>query len=121
GERLALEVKQALNEGYNTIGLPFMITALQEGSHSLDLFVKVTDSTFEIKTHDAQLYVQAENLAGGLGTELPSANVVEEVEFIDDINVTDGAIAITQIQINVNVTEEVEFIEFDVTDYVEVD
>src|SRR5699024_10951914 len=63
GERLALEVKQALNEGYNTIGLPFMITALQEGSHSLDLFVKVTDSTFEIKTHDAQLYVQAENLA----------------------------------------------------------
>src|SRR5690606_16563551 len=71
-------VKQVVQPGYNTIALPMILTQIQEGSHLLNVFLKVSDGTFTIDRHDAQMFVQAENLQGGLATTLPSANVVEE-------------------------------------------
>lgn len=115
-------VKQVVQPGYNTIALPMILTQIQEGSHLLNVFLKVSDGTFTIDRHDAQMFVQAENLQGGLATTLPSANVVEEVEFtVTNINVTDNVVAKTQVPITINVIEQVEFISaIEVTDEVEV-
>lgn len=123
GKRHDFEVKQVLQPGYNTIALPMILTQIQEGSHLLNVFLKVNDGVFTVDRHDAQMFVQAENLEGGLSTTLPSANVVEEVEFtVTNIDVTDSVDVETQEPIIVHVTEYVEFIDaIEVTDEVEVD
>lgn len=123
GEKHDFEVKQVLQPGYNMISLPMIITQIQEGSHLLNVFLKVSDGNFTVARHDARMFLQAEHLLGGLATTLPSANVVEEVEFtVTNIDVTDNVVAKTQVPITINVTEQVEFIDIiDVTDEVEVE
>src|SRR5690625_33428 len=116
-------VKQVVQPGYNTIALPMILTQIQEGSHLLNVFLKVNDGTFTVARHDAQMFVQAENLQGGLATTLPSATVVDEFEFtVTNINVIDNVSAKTQVPITVNVIEQVEFIDaLYVIDEMEVD
>lgn len=123
GKKHDFEVKQVLQPGYNTIALPMILTQIQEGSHLLNVFLKVSDGTFTIGRHDAQMFLQAENLQGGLSSTLPSANVVEEVEFtVTNINVTDTVVIKTQRPIRVNVQEHVNLMDtIDVTDRVEVE
>src|SRR5690606_3434483 len=123
GKKHDFEVKQVLQPGYNTIALPMILTQIQEGSHLLNVFLKVSDGTFTIDRHDAQMFLQAENLEGGLSTTLPSANVVDEFEFtVTNIDVNDNVVAKTQVPITINVTEQVEFIDaIGVTDEVGVE
>lgn len=121
GKKHDFEVKQVLQPGYNTIALPMILTQIQEGSHLLNVFLKVSDGTFTIDRHDAQMFLQAENLQGGLATTLPSANVVEEVELINAIHVNESKLVNVQLPIKVNVIENVELIDaINVTDDVEV-
>lgn len=95
GRKHNFEVKQVIQPGYNTITLPMILTQIQEGSHLLEVFLKVNDGNFTIEQHDAQMFVQAENLQGGLTTTLPKANVVEEVKFpFTRIDVTDILVSI---------------------------
>lgn len=115
------QVKQVLQPGYNTISLPMILTQIQEGSHLLNVFLKVSDGNFTVARHDAQMFLQAENLLGGLATTLPSANVVEEVELINAIRVNESKLVNVQLPIKVNVIENVEFIDsIEVIDEVEV-
>src|SRR5690606_28773338 len=91
GRKHDFEVKQVVQQGYNTIALPIIFTQIQEGSHLLNVFLKVNNGTFTIERNDAQMFVQAENLQGGLATTLPRANVVDEFEFpLTNIYVTDS-------------------------------
>src|SRR5690606_17259465 len=90
GRKHDFEVKQVVQPGYNTIALPMLFTQIQEGSHLLNVFLKVNNGTFTIERNNAQMFVQAENLQGGLATTMPRANVVEEVKFpFTRIDVTD--------------------------------
>lgn len=113
-------VRQVVQPGYNTIALPMILTQIQEGSHLLNVFLKVSNGNFTVARHDAQMFLQAENLEGGLSTTLPSANVVEEVELIA-IHVSESKLVNVQLPIKVNVIENVELIDaINVTDDVEV-
>jgi len=123
GRKHDFEVKQVIQPGYNTIALPMIFTQIQEGSHLLNVFLKVDNGTFTIERHDAQMFVQAENLQGGLATTLPRANVVDEFEFpLTNIYVTDSVDIDIQEPITINVAEQVEFIDIiNVTEELEVD
>lgn len=113
------EIKQVLMKGYNTIGFPFIMEQIQEGSHTLSFILKNNTGNFKVKKNEAEMFIVAENLLGGLSTKLPRANVLEEVKFIPPIHVIDQVSFTTQRPITIDVGEEVEFIDYiDVVDRV---
>lgn len=81
GQQVGPEIRQTV-EGWTTIGIPFLLTQIQEGSGFLSLFAKVENGTFTIEKEKAQLFIKAENLLGGLSARLPKADVREEVQLI---------------------------------------
>lgn len=81
GQQVGPEIRQTV-EGWTTIGIPFLLTQIPEGSGFLSLFAKVENGTFTIEKEKAQLFIKAENLLGGLSAKLPKADVREEVEFV---------------------------------------
>lgn len=112
GERLSTEIYQVLHQGWNTIGLPFIVTQIQSGSHELRLFLKTSTGTFNLEANRAELFVVAENLLGGMSSSIPRADVIEEVRFISSIKVDDEVSAETKYPTLVgNLTENVAFSE----------
>jgi|GEM_PF-3756771 len=80
GQRIGPEIKQTV-EGWQTIGVPFSLLQIQDGSGFLLLYVKVDAGTFTIERNAAELYVKGLNLLGGAASGMPKGFVVEEVSF----------------------------------------
>lgn len=87
GEAMDTKVKQNMNLGFNTIGMPFIIPALQSGTHEMLMFIKNSLGNFTIEVNDLQLFIQAEKVDGGMTTKIPFAEYFERVEFIKAIEV----------------------------------
>lgn len=81
GRDLMVEIKQSVFEGYHTIGFPFVITQLEEGSHTIRLMLRIDNGTFTVDEHNSQLYIQSEDLSGGMSNEVPKIDIVDEVEY----------------------------------------
>lgn len=77
-QRLITELKHTYHVGWSTIGMPFVIPQLQDGSHLLQFYVK-SSSDFKIDTNQAELYIVANNLLGGMSADIPRADIVDEI------------------------------------------
>src|SRR5690606_12002425 len=89
GNKVGRELKQEVKAGWNTITMNFLILQVEEGADFLRFFLKSNTGTFSIERDKIELYIMAKNLLGGTSAKLPRANVVEEVEFVDAISVSD--------------------------------
>lgn len=81
GARTGHIVKQSLGK-FASVGFPFVITDIMEGSHIIRLMAKSEGGTFTVDKNRAELYVESETLMSGHAPSIPVINVTEEVEFI---------------------------------------
>lgn len=86
GTRTGHTIKQSLME-YNSIGFPFLITDIAEGSHTIRLILSSTGGTFKIPRNGAELFISSDNLASGHTPSIPQIDWVEDVELINPIYV----------------------------------
>lgn len=116
GERLGPEIKQTV-DGWETIGLPFMLLQAQEGTGYLSLYLSIDSGSFDVARHDSELYITGTNLLGGLSSKVPRANVIEEVTFGAHLYVSDTVSIDVEQPIKIAAVEEVAFADpLDVTD-----
>lgn len=81
GEAVGPEIVQQVTTGYNTIGAPFLLQQVPQGSAFLDVFVRVTAGSFTIADGKLEFYLYATNLLGGLSSDLPRPVVSENYSF----------------------------------------
>lgn len=79
GERIGSPIKQRLSEGWHTLSYNFIITQLQEGSKELNLMLRSDTGQFTVLNGEAELFIRAENLLGGVTSTLPRASKIDEV------------------------------------------
>lgn len=79
------EVKQRVFQGFNSIGIPFIVQELPEGSDKFRVDLEVTNGHFLIQRKGLQLYIYASNLlGGGTGGGNPSFNVIQHFRREDE-------------------------------------
>lgn len=93
--------KHKLNLGNNVIGMPLAIPALQGGeAYYISVKVKTNEGTFFIPKFNAQIFVEGVGLGGGMGTDAPHIEAIEQIDYIDcEINNINDYILNTSIQI----------------------
>lgn len=101
GNRVGPEIRQALNEGYNTISMTFIVPQIQEGSDFLEFIGMVEDGTFDVELEDLEVHVKGQNLLGAVSSKLPKANVVDSLTLPNPRNV----ISITDEVVNLELEE----------------
>lgn len=74
--------KQKLHQGDNVIGIPLGIPQVSSGAHYVGIYLKVDTGTVKIPIYNMQCMIDGRNLQGGLNSELPHAEVKQEIEFI---------------------------------------
>lgn len=118
GNRVGPYIRQSVN-GWATIGVPFILAQIPEGSGTLALLIKIESGTFSIANGDAELFVKGENLFGGMSSDLPRANVVEEVTYTN-INVSENNLVTKQIPIKSTNTETVTYSSLNITENISI-
>lgn len=83
--------KQKLHQGDNVIGIPLGIPQVSSGAHYVGIYLKTDTGTVKIPIYNMQCMVDGRNLQGGLSSELPHAEVKQEIQFVRvDTNLTIG-------------------------------
>lgn len=108
GIQIGPELKQTV-DGYSTVGVPFLVPQIPDGSGFLNLYIKVDAGTFNIAIGEASLFIKGENLLGGMSSELPKADIVEEVEFIASLNLIEFRYVTSQIPSKISFVENIQF------------
>ena len=81
--------KQKLHQGDNVIGIPLGIPQVSSGAHYVGIYLKTDTGTVKIPIYNMQCMVDGRNLQGGLSSELPHAELKQEIQFIRvDTNLT---------------------------------
>lgn len=107
GNRMTTEIKQTVTEGWHTIGLPFIITQVQEGTKFLDFYLSTTGS-ISIDVERAELYVKSQGAFGGASNERPDQRITEDVELIKKVaDINDNVAVIFNELIRVNTVDTV--------------
>ena len=79
---IEFEPKHKLNIGNNVIGIPLAIPALQAGeAYYLSVKVKTDTGTFFMPKFNAQIFAEGVGLDGGMVTDKPHIEVIEEFMF----------------------------------------
>lgn len=88
--------KQKLHQGDNVIGIPLGIPQVSSGAHYVGIYLKVDTGTVKIPIYNMQCMIDGRNLQGGLNSELPHAEVKQEIEFIkiDKLSAIENAVDI---------------------------
>lgn len=76
-------LKQKLQIGDNLIAIPMALVALPEGGHYLSVKLSVDTGSLTIMPNGLQLAVDGRNLSGGISSDIPHAEVREEVKYIN--------------------------------------
>lgn len=81
GEKLPTQIKQTVSgAGWVTIGLPFIITQIQEGTKYLDFYMTYTGTAY-IQPERAEMFVKSTGAYGGMSNERPDQRVVDDIKF----------------------------------------
>ncbi|MDU6542875.1 phage tail spike protein [Clostridium sp.] len=84
--------KQKLHQGDNVIGIPLGIPQVSSGAHYVGIYLKTDTGIVKIPIYNMQCMVDGRNLQGGLSSELPHAEVKQEIQFVRvDTNLTIGS------------------------------
>lgn len=95
GERLPTEIKQTAAVGWYTIGLPFIVTGVQEGTKTLRFYLTMATGAARVDKERAQFYVKAAGVYGGASNEKPDRVIIEEIEIPPLQTVTVGDSVLT--------------------------
>ena len=87
---LPTNLKQKLHIGDNMIAIPMALVAIPEGGHYLSVKLSVDTGSLVIMPNGLQLAIDGRNLSGGISSEVPRAEVREEIKYTD---VSSGRIA----------------------------
>lgn len=76
-------LKQKLQIGDNMIAIPMALVAIPEGGHYFSVKLSVDTGSLTIMPNGLQLAIDGRNLTGGISSEVPHAEVREEVKYSD--------------------------------------
>lgn len=76
-------LKQKLQVGDNLIAIPMALVAVPEGGHYFSVKLSVDNGSITIMPNGLQLAIDGRNLTGGISSEIPHAEVREEIKYID--------------------------------------
>ena len=86
-EPISFQPFHKLNIGNNVIGIPLAIPQVQGGDvYTISVKIKTDNNTFFITQNNAQIFVEATGLAGGLSSDMPYIDISEKLD-IKDINI----------------------------------
>lgn len=74
-------LKQKLQIGDNMIAIPMALVAIPEGGHYLSVKLSLDTGSLIIMPNGLQLAIDGRNLTGGVSSEVPHAEVREEVKY----------------------------------------
>lgn len=77
GSDIGPPIKQYMPAGWHTIGLPFIIAQMPSGTGMLEVQMFTDTSTIDIPQDGLQMFVYAQNLLGGLSSEVPRPSLAE--------------------------------------------
>lgn len=76
-------MKQKLQVGDNLIAIPMALVAIPEGGHYFSVKLSLDTGSITIMPNGLQLAIDGRNLTGGLSSEVPHAEVREEIKYTD--------------------------------------
>lgn len=108
-EIIGPNIKQTVN-GWETIGIPFVLSQVQDGTYYLDVYAQTDVGTVSVDKNAIELSLKGANMLGGLSSELPSADVIEEVNIssVEEIKIIESVLTSKQIPIKSVLTENVD-------------
>jgi len=83
-------LRQKLQIGDNLIAIPMALVAVTEGGHYFSVKLSLDNGSITIMPNGLQLAINGRNLTGGISSEIPHAEVIENVKFL---NVSSGRIS----------------------------
>lgn len=85
-KEISFKPKQKLLVGENVIGIPLGIPQVGVGAHYVGVYLKTDTGTVKIPIYNLQCMIDGRNLQGGLSADLPHAEVIQKVEYIEVFN-----------------------------------
>lgn len=82
-------LKQKLQIGDNLIAVPMALVAIPEGGHYFSVKLSLDTGSLTILPNGLQLAIDGRNLTGGVSSEVPHAEVREEIKYT---NVSSGRV-----------------------------
>jgi hypothetical protein len=80
---IPVNLKQKLQIGDNLIAIPMALVAIPEGGHYFSVKLSLDTGSITIMPNGLQLAIDGRNLTGGLSSEIPHAEVREELKYSD--------------------------------------
>jgi len=77
GTDIGPPIKQYMPAGWHSIGLPFIIAQMPSGTGMLEVQMFTSTGTIDIPQDGLQMFVYAQNLLGGLSSEVPRPILAE--------------------------------------------
>lgn len=77
GTDIGPPIKQYMPAGWHSIGLPFIIAQMPSGTGMLEVQMFTSTGTIDIPQDGLQMFVYAQNLLGGLSSEVPRPSLAE--------------------------------------------
>ncbi|OQM47541.1 hypothetical protein B6A27_00410 [Anoxybacillus sp. UARK-01] len=81
GTDIGPPIKQYMPAGWHSIGLPFIIAQMPSGTGMLEVQMFTSTGTIDIPQDGLQMFVYAQNLLGGISSEVPRPSVAEIYSF----------------------------------------
>ncbi|KJE27739.1 hypothetical protein LG52_2619 [Geobacillus kaustophilus] len=81
GSYIGPQIKQYMPAGWHSIGLPFIIAQMPSGNGMLEVQIFTDTGTISIPQDGLQMFVYAQNLLGGLSSEIPRPSLAEIYKF----------------------------------------
>ncbi|MDU2672846.1 MAG: phage tail spike protein [Clostridium sp.] len=85
-KEIPFKPKQKLLVGENVIGIPLGIPQVGVGAHYVGVYLKTDTGTVTVPIYNLQCMIDGRNLQGGLSADLPHAEVIQKVEYIEVFN-----------------------------------
>lgn len=85
-KEIPFKPKQKLLVGENVIGIPLGIPQVGVGAHYIGVYLKTDAGTVTIPIYNLQCMIDGRNIQGGLSADLPHAEVIQKVEYIEVFN-----------------------------------
>ncbi|EKY28067.1 phage tail spike protein [Clostridium celatum] len=104
--------KQKLHQGDNVIGIPLGIPQVSSGAHYVGIYLKTDTGTVKIPIYNMQCMIDGRNLQGGLSSELPHAEVKQEIQFVrvdTNLNIGSAVDILFNDLVNKIITEEINY------------
>lgn len=107
GNEIPFKPKHKLQGGNNVVGIPLGIPQVPSGNHYISINLQVDSGSVSIPIYNLQCMIDGRNLQGGMSSEPPHAEVIEDVGIITPNNIITKVKSQVKNQVSINtVTKE---------------